>query len=543
MPPKSQRQKLQIIRIPNDYIPVIHPPNYPPMPRLYMELLENKAKIKPHLRNKEYEPKNTAVSIPNLSVASSSIDPEIIKPEDSVSDHSKSVGDNERKNFEIKSKQPSKKKPLQILDLENSGNEPISLTGGDTPSVTRKSEVPASSEEHHRSEADSILQKYKERKSVAEKDYKSEESLDSSSQARKSSKTEEGNYRNYNEDNNKNIEDDGKPFDTDQKFRGFRTSDESQRTHDFSTAEDVSRFYSTPKKGAEDSDRRSTENEEPKNKFTVREKFKERNLREEPSKNKISTPSLEDILSGKARPATIAAEPEPQITSSQPVQSAPKNSNMPPSLEDIKKGFVNQVDSKGVKNIEYSQDDQEITKKRDILFKFKILRRTYKEATIPEYNEYSELKTLEREYDSVVRQLSLDATVANYTKYLTIGFFVFEFILSSVFKIEDIKGFTQQQLLGMNQYEKILFEIGEKNMVTPSSKWSPEMKLVGLIVLNGAVFVGTKMLFRSTGQNIMNMLNQNSGSTTQSAPPQGSARPKMRAPDIDLKTLGSKKTS
>lgn len=160
------------------------------------------------------------------------------------------------------------------------------------------------------------------------------------------------------------------------------------------------------------------------------------------------------------------------------------------------------------------------------------------------------MRTLEREYDNVVRQLSLDATVENYKKYLTIGFFAIEFILSNFFKLEDIKGFTQQQLLGMNQYERILFEIGEKSYFANQKQISPELRLIGIIVLNSAIFIGTKMLFRATGNNLMSMLGGGSSSNNSNTNDnynksyetnKPSTKPRMKGPDIDLAQLSGKK--
>ena len=56
--PVKQR-KIKIIKVPNPDKFLDKPQVFPRMPRLYLELLENKAKIKQDLINKEYNPQNS----------------------------------------------------------------------------------------------------------------------------------------------------------------------------------------------------------------------------------------------------------------------------------------------------------------------------------------------------------------------------------------------------------------------------------------------------------------------------------------------------
>ena len=58
-----ETKKLNVIKIPNNDIQEdIIEKNFPRMPRMYLELLENKDKIKPELLNKDYDP-NEAESV------------------------------------------------------------------------------------------------------------------------------------------------------------------------------------------------------------------------------------------------------------------------------------------------------------------------------------------------------------------------------------------------------------------------------------------------------------------------------------------------
>jgi hypothetical protein len=87
-----------------------------------------------------------------------------------------------------------------------------------------------------------------------------------------------------------------------------------------------------------------------------------------------------------------------------------------------------------------------MNKKRELLFRFDILKRSYKGANIPEFSEYTDLATLQKSYDDTVRRLSLDSTVENYKTYLSGGFMVVEYAFGNFLGF-DMQGFTQQQIV------------------------------------------------------------------------------------------------
>jgi hypothetical protein len=194
----------------------------------------------------------------------------------------------------------------------------------------------------------------------------------------------------------------------------------------------------------------------------------------------------------------------------------------------------------GIANLTVAGTESQNKRKSDLLFKFKLLRRSCPEANVPEFPDWTDVDTLEKEYESIVRQLRVDSTVEDWKKWLTIGCLGLEFVLINVMKWNDMSGFAQNQLLHMNKYEKILLEIGEKRSLAPSKSWPPEMRLAGMMFMNAAIFIGTKMFMQKAGGGLMSMLAGGLGGAMGGSPqPQGAAPPqqqktKMKGPDFDI---------
>jgi hypothetical protein len=163
------------------------------------------------------------------------------------------------------------------------------------------------------------------------------------------------------------------------------------------------------------------------------------------------------------------------------------------------------------------------------LFKFELLRKSYK-TEIPDFNIHSDLKHMSRSYESTLRRVSLDSCVENYKQLLIGAFMVLEFILSYLFKF-DMQGFTQQQILNMNQYERLLIELGEQSYVPGGSQWPVEVRLLIMVLGNAAIFIIAKMIMKKTGNNLMGMMNSFSNPATTHDP--SAAKRKMKGPAIN----------
>jgi len=206
-----------------------------------------------------------------------------------------------------------------------------------------------------------------------------------------------------------------------------------------------------------------------------------------------------------------------------------------PTLAELKKrGEVK--DSKvipdlGRMNVESVEEEDEL--KRELLFKFELLKKSYNVA-IPEFTMHSDYKSMNQTYENTLRHVSLDSNVESYKSLLVGGFMLLEFVLGFWLKF-DMSGFTQQQILNMTQYERLLIELGEKSYVPGGSQWPVEIRLLGLIVMNAIIFIISKIILKKTGSNLVGLMN-----SVNTMMPQATARrPKrrMKGPSVDLSSI------
>jgi hypothetical protein len=169
----------------------------------------------------------------------------------------------------------------------------------------------------------------------------------------------------------------------------------------------------------------------------------------------------------------------------------------PPTLSEITKDKPYETYKQGVKELKGSYEDEK-TLKINLLNKFELLKKQYKGAVVPEFTVHSDYHTMQSAYNSAVRNLHIDSSVENYKKYLMAGFALMEFLFGKWFP--DIQGYTQEQMVCIGEYEKLLVELGEKSYVkSASSKWPVELRLVGLVIFNAVLFILVRVIFRKSG--------------------------------------------
>lgn len=192
-----------------------------------------------------------------------------------------------------------------------------------------------------------------------------------------------------------------------------------------------------------------------------------------------------------------------------------------PRLSDISGGV--HLPRKVMNDISRATNDDEDLK-RELLFKFDLLRKSYKTANIPEFTIHSDYLTMQRTYDSTIRQVNVDNNIDTYKSYLITGFYITEFVLGYWLKF-DMQDFTKQQIVSMNKYEHLLIELGEKNYVPEGSKWPVEIRLLFTILINAAIFIVTKLVMKKIGGSLFG---------TQDDTAQQPPKRRMRGPDVNL---------
>jgi hypothetical protein len=392
-------------RVPLEYRPVDIAPNFPPMPVLYLELIENKDKVKPELRDKASQPIYLPEKSPELQPLNNNM--ELIRRD---------------KTPEIY--KPPVPPPTKSIESIVHSRLKERMRGGRKSESKEKSPIV----QDHQSIKDRRLEEERDREKYASRE--------------KSDRDERQRDDRMRDDRYDRKRDDKYERQRDERQRDERQRDERQRDE-------------------RQRDERQRDEKPREEKYEEREKSTSR-----------QTKQIRDLLGDtKAAVAPIAS-----------------SSNLPPTLEQITSNEPVHVAGKQVKDVTYTAQD-EVERRRDLMFRFDILKKSYKEAAIPEISQFMDVETLDKMYQDTVRRVALDSKVEGYRRFLNMGFMGIELLFSNVLKL-DMTGFAKQQMMSMNSYERILIELGEKSLLDKTkSQWPAEVRLMFTIVMNAVIFV------------------------------------------------------
>lgn len=466
----KKHQRIKVIKVPLKKSLIDRPQVFPRMPRLYLELIENKSKIKQDLINKEYIPPNSPQRTQQDSIQE-------LRQE--IKQDTKQDTKQERQNDYDKNQYKSRLDKL-LSDDEESVSTKSSINSSNS-SNSSSSSSSSSSDSDSDSDNDSVVSDISDNSSVS----------DLSIVEKRNDKKSDG------DDDSQNSDD--LSMRLKQLLNEDSDTDSERKPTKRHKVDKASRYEHSHGSNRSDKSDRSD----------ILQKSVEINRSDDKysrhrDRNGHSVPNLGNFTSA-------------------------------PTLAELERqgGYVPKKELRDINNSSYNEQHEEDAK-RELLFKFDLLRKSYPNSIIPEYTIHSDIGTMQKSYSDTVRRLSLDSSVDSYKTYLIYGFMGCEFIFGNFLGF-DMQGFTQQQLTSMNSYEKLLIELGEKSYVPTGSKWPVELRLLFMIIMNAAFFVISKMIMKKTGANLLGMLN--TMNTAPSTADTSQRKRRMKGPNIDISDI------
>ena len=477
MAPRTSEKKLNIIKVPLGRPQIDIKPNFKPNDMLYLEYLENKLKVKPELRNVNYVSKMTNHVIREVRQG----DEKGIKFE----------GEDEKENV------------WDLTDKKDEQND----RGKEKEDLYEK----RYREMREREQRDYDRDKERVREEERTRDRDRDERRGDEHRDRDERRSRRSHHRSRHHRSRRHRHHDESDDELDKMLNKY---DDKEKRRERSDREDDDR---SEKRGEERSERRSEKRDE-----------RQQDEHDERSEKRDDRRSEDDRSDERQREREHQEEHQDERRGEREREPV----NVIPSLTEIEKGEIKtvNVDGNNIRDISHITQNEEIenSKKRELLFRFEILKKSYPTHPLPSNLEYMSVKEMQERYDDTIRRVALDSTVESYKQYLYYGCLATEYILGGWFGLE-IDGFAREQLVNMNKYERLLVELGEKNYLSGPSSWPVEVRLLGVVLFQAAVFVGTRILAKRAGKMFQN-------ATTPINVKAETPKPKMKGPDLsDIK--------
>ena len=194
-----------------------------------------------------------------------------------------------------------------------------------------------------------------------------------------------------------------------------------------------------------------------------------------------------------------------------------------------------------------SPEEREFAEKEEYIWRFKILKKQYKNRNIQDYNEHDDLKSMKQTYTRTLREIQLEDNCESYRTYLIGGFMLMEFVASNWMEI-DLSGFTAHQMTLMTKYDRMLIELGEKSYNRWGANLPVEIRLIGFIILQAGIFYLGKIIAEKGGTSMIEIFKMFTGApvasdaakTENKGGDNGEPKKKMRGPSVKVEDLKKK---
>jgi hypothetical protein len=163
--------------------------------------------------------------------------------------------------------------------------------------------------------------------------------------------------------------------------------------------------------------------------------------------------------------------------------------NQTPISTDLKNTYQKSDPIEDPEEIEYNEEPDvpvNINRRADLLWSLKKFQ-LYQANVVPSYNEFTSTEELEKILKEVKRESILKENINESKKYITFLWFAIEKLCTQYLSI-DLSGFTSHEAQHMDEYHKVLLELGERSYLNWSDGLPPEIKLVYIMLSHAGTF-------------------------------------------------------
>lgn len=201
--------------------------------------------------------------------------------------------------------------------------------------------------------------------------------------------------------------------------------------------------------------------------------------------------------------------------------------------------------------VEAEPEETEADKKRKIIRRLRTLRKINPNLNIPteDFTLEDDLELMQNTLDEVVQDIKVDQNLTIYKTFMQ-GYFVGTEFLAGMLEI-DMIGFAAAQMKQIRRYDSLLLELAEKNSGGWAANLPVELRLLGLVMINTAVYFAFRYIYNRKGSaqanafmGVYDSLPSFDGSSTgNSGTPAATGGvptpepPKVKGPSVNLKDI------
>jgi len=175
--------------------------------------------------------------------------------------------------------------------------------------------------------------------------------------------------------------------------------------------------------------------------------------------------------------------------------------------------------SSHARRVEQEQSKEQNTEKErtNLLMKLYRLKMAFPDGDIPPYSETTDTDTLRKIFEQTRRKLHVNKDTEQYKQWSAMAHMALEYILVNLIKMKTARGLAEHHMRTAEKYNELLMELSDQQYNSGPSSWPVHWRLAGMVLFESAVFIGGNMLMNKLAGNMQNMFN-NMGSTGSSNP-------------------------